>query len=182
MVQETRRHGALERRGQDAAPSTMVCQCCCLPKQRGNRLRLGFNELGYHSEGSMMPPAPRFVRENREFTILVRAGQLRVGVLLSFQRSRETCSINVRGECVGSAITMQWGDNSCVAADRLENIRPQATKSSCRESRERTGRLVSRNKTWSATTAPASAKTADQASSIGFARRRRRPETEQAAR
>ena len=66
-----------------------------------------------------MPPAPRFARENREFTVLVLAGQLRVSVLLSFQRSRETCSINVRGECVGSAITMQWGDNSCVAADRL---------------------------------------------------------------
>ena len=65
---------------------------------------------------------------------------------------------------------------------REKPLTPQATKSICLESLGCTGKLVSRNKTWSATTAPASAKIADHASSMGFARRRKRPETEQAAR
>ena len=65
---------------------------------------------------------------------------------------------------------------------REKPFKPLATKSNCRESLESTGRLVSRSKTWSATTAPASANIADHASSMGFARRRKRPETEQAAR
>ena len=59
---------------------------------------------------------------------------------------------------------------------------PQATKSICRESLVCTGKLVSRKKTWSATTAPASANIADQVSSMGFALLLKRPETEQAAR
>ena len=77
---------------------------------------------------------------------------------------------------MGCSITMQRGDNRGITADRARET-PRAPCDNCRESLGCTVKLGSRNKAWSATTAPA-----DHASSMGFARRRKRPETEQAAR
>ena len=78
---------------------------------------------------------------------------------------------------------MQW--EYLVASPQIgrENpLKPYATKSNWRESRESTSKLVSRNKTWSATAAPTPAKTADHASSMGFTRLHNSPETGHAAR
>ena len=63
----------------------------------------------------MMPSASRFAGQDREFSVLVLSSQLGVGCLLSLQRSRETCSVDVWRECVRGSIAMEWGDNSCVA-------------------------------------------------------------------
>ena len=77
-----------------------------LPQQRCNCLRLGLDELRHHREGSMMPSAPRFARQDCEFSVLALSCQLWVSCLLILQRSRETCSVNISRECVRGSIAM----------------------------------------------------------------------------